>query len=74
MDENGCWILPKVQFDLNKWDIKPEYRQPLDDVARVLNMNPDVQLAVQGHTCTIWTEDYNMKLSYWRAQARNNFV
>jgi OmpA-OmpF porin, OOP family len=69
VDKDGCWILDKVWFDLNKWNIKPEYRPVLDEIARVLKMNPDVALAVQGHTCTIWTEEYNMKLSHWRAMS-----
>ncbi len=74
VDENGCWILGKVQFDLNKWNIKPEYFEMLDDIARVLVLNPDVRLAVQGHTCTIWTEDYNMKLSHWRAMSVASYL
>jgi len=67
VDKDGCWILDKVQFDLNKWNIKPEYKPILDEVARVLKLNPGVALAIQGHTCTIWTEEYNMNLSQWRA-------
>jgi OOP family OmpA-OmpF porin len=74
VDENGCWILGKVQFDLNKWNIKPEYFEMLNDIARVLVLNPDVRLAVQGHTCTIWTEDYNMKLSHWRAMSVASYL
>lgn len=74
VDEHGCWILGKVQFDLNKWNIKPEYFEMLDDIARVLTLNPEVQLAVQGHTCTIWTEDYNMKLSHWRAMSVASYL
>ncbi len=74
VDENGCWILGKVQFDLNKWNIKPQYRPMLNDIARVLRLNPDVQLAVQGHTCTIWTEEYNMKLSHWRAMSVTSYL
>lgn len=74
VDENGCWILGKVQFDLNKWNIKPQYFEMLDDIARVLRRNPDVRLAVQGHTCTIWTEDYNMKLSHWRAMSVASYL
>ncbi|MFP4033368.1 MAG: OmpA family protein [Desulfococcaceae bacterium] len=74
VDEDGCWILGKVQFDLNKWNIKPEYFEMLDDIARVLVLNPDVRLAVQGHTCTIWTEDYNMKLSHWRAMSVASYL
>jgi len=74
VDKDGCWILGKVWFDLNKWNIKPEYRPMLDDIARVLKLNPDVRLAVQGHTCTIWTEEYNMKLSHWRAMAVTSYL
>ena len=74
VDKDGCWILGKVQFDLNKWNIKPEYIPMLNDIAYVLRLNPEVQLAVQGHTCTIWTEDYNMKLSNWRAMAVMSYL
>ena len=74
VDKDGCWILGKVRFDLNKWNIKPEYHPMLDDIARVLKRNPEVRLAVQGHTCTIWTEEYNMKLSHWRAMAVTSYL
>ncbi|GBC62970.1 hypothetical protein DENIS_3956 [Desulfonema ishimotonii] len=74
VDENGCWILGKVQFDLNKWNIRAEFRPMLNDIARVLKLNPTVKLAVQGHTCTIWTEDYNMKLSHWRAMSITSYL
>ncbi len=74
VDKDGCWVLGKVRFDLNKWNIKPENRPMLDDIARVLKRNPGVRLAVQGHTCTIWTEEYNMKLSHWRAMAVTSYL
>ncbi|MEE4355466.1 MAG: OmpA family protein [Desulfococcaceae bacterium] len=74
VDKDGCWILGRVQFDLNKWNIKDEYKAMLNDIAYVLRLNPDVKLAVQGHTCTIWTEDYNMKLSHWRAMAVMSYL
>ncbi len=74
VDEDGCWKLGIVWFDLNKWNIKPEYKPMLDEIARVLVMNPNVRLAVQGHTCTIWTEEYNMKLSHWRAMSVTSYL
>ncbi len=69
VNDAGCWLLETVYFDLNEWKIKPKYRSVLNEVARVLKNNPDVVLGVQGHTCNIWTEDYNEKLSRWRAEA-----
>jgi OOP family OmpA-OmpF porin len=74
VDENGCWILGKVQFDLDKWDIKPAYYSMLDEIADVLKSNPDVKLEVNGHTCTIWTEVYNLKLSNQRARAVASYL
>lgn len=74
VDEKGCWILGKVQFDLNKWNIKPEYYNMLDDIAEVLIKNPHVKMGIHGHTCTIWTEQYNMKLSHWRALSVTSYL
>ncbi len=74
VDERGCWILENIQFDLNKWDIKPEYEPILNEIAEVLIRNPWVKMEVHGHTCNIWTEKYNMKLSHWRAMAVTSYL
>lgn len=74
VDEDGCWILEKVQFDLNKWNIKPEYFRVCDDVARVLKLNPGLKIEIHGHTCNIWTEKYNMNLSHWRALSVTSYL
>ncbi len=57
----------KVQFELNKWKIRPEYRADLDYLAHLMIKCEDAILDIQGHTCNIWTEKYNMKLSHLRA-------
>ncbi len=57
----------KVQFDLNKWDIKPEYYQGLDRIADLMIRCAGSEVEIHGHTCNIWTEKYNMKLSHLRA-------
>ncbi len=59
----------KVQFDLDKWNIKPAYYAMLQEIAVVLKNNPETKLGVQGHTCTLWTDEYNVKLSNWRAES-----
>ena len=74
VDQDGCWVLEPVQFDLNKWNIKPQYERILNDMISVLNLNPDLKVEVQGHTCTIWTEKYNMKLSHWRAMSVTSYL
>ncbi len=74
VDRDGCWMLDKVQFDLNKWVIRNEYYPMLDKVAEMLISSPQTKLDVDGHTCTIWTEEYNMKLSHWRAMAVASYL
>ena len=69
VDEKGCWFLGRVQFGLDKWDIKPEYFSMLDEIALVLKSNPLIMMEIHGHTCDIWTEKYNKKLSLLRARS-----
>jgi len=69
VDENGCWIIDKVQFDLDRYTIKPEYFSVIDEVIRVMKLNPGLKMKIEGHTCIIASEQYNMKLSHNRAIA-----
>jgi OOP family OmpA-OmpF porin len=74
VDENGCWALTNVLFDLNKWFIKKEYLPVLDAIAEVMKNNPTLRMEIQGHTCNIWTEQYNLKLSGWRAESVKTYL
>lgn len=74
VDEKGCWILGRVQFDLDKWDIKPQYFSMLDKIAMVLKSNPAIMMEIHGHTCDIWTEKYNNKLSFLRARSVETYL
>ena len=64
-----------VQFDFDKADIKSVYKPQFDEIARVLKENPSISMTVEGHTCSIGTEEYNQDLSGRRANAvKNMFV
>jgi OOP family OmpA-OmpF porin len=67
VDANGCWVTPIVYFDFDKDYVKPEFHYGLDEVAAVLRNNPGVTMALEGHTCNIGTETYNLGLSDRRA-------
>ncbi len=58
-----------VYFDFDKYNLKPEAKATLDEVAKTLRENPDIDVELAGHTDGIGTEAYNMKLSQRRAQA-----
>jgi OOP family OmpA-OmpF porin len=70
----GCpdWAEMKpetIYFDFDKAELKPEFKAELDEIASKLNAAKEYEIVVGGHTCSIGTESYNMKLSEKRAQA-----
>jgi len=62
-------ILRDINFDFDKAEIKPEFEPILDEAARILKENPDVRVSIEGHTCSIGTDEYNQRLSERRAQS-----
>ena len=69
VNEVGCWVLKDVNFDTNKWDIKPQFYPFLNEVVDVLNKNPRLKVEIQGHTDNTGTKKYNQTLSKKRAGA-----
>ncbi|PID73305.1 MAG: hypothetical protein CSB33_04410 [Desulfobacterales bacterium] len=69
INEDGCWIIADIQFETNKTDINPEYTAMLDEIAAVMAANPDIRLALRGHTDSMGTAAYNMALSWKRARS-----
>lgn len=65
----GCWTLKGINFDYNKWDIKPQYDGLLKENIEVLKMNPTFIVEVQGHTDSVGSQQYNQPLSEKRAEA-----
>lgn len=58
-----------MNFDTDKHDIKPQYHEPLDDVAEILKANPHVKVRIDGHTDSAGTDAHNQGLSERRANA-----
>jgi outer membrane protein OmpA-like peptidoglycan-associated protein len=56
-----------VLFDFNKVSLKPESDAVLSRVAKVLGAASALKVEVQGHTDSIGSDDYNLKLSDARA-------
>lgn len=70
----GKWFLPMIHFDLDKSNIKPEFYGHMHHVANVMEMCPDVCVAVVGHTDPRSSNTYNQKLSYNRAQSAVDYL
>ncbi|WP_157015779.1 OmpA family protein [Mesorhizobium xinjiangense] len=58
-----------ILFDFDKADIRPDSKPQLEEIARLLNDRPDLEVLIVGHTDNKGTLDYNQALSARRAQA-----
>ncbi len=67
--EKGHIALYGIYFDTDKAMIKPESRPTLDEIAKLLRGQPQLNVFIVGHTDSQGTLDYNMDLSRRRASA-----
>jgi outer membrane protein OmpA-like peptidoglycan-associated protein len=63
------WFLPMIHFDLDKYYIKPEFFGQMKHVADMMKKYPEMCVTAQGHTDISNTNEYNLVLSYKRANA-----
>jgi OmpA-OmpF porin, OOP family len=63
-----------IEFDFDKSDIRPQYHDELKTVGDFMNKYPDVNMAIEGHTDSIGTDEYNQKLSQRRVDSIKNYV
>jgi outer membrane protein OmpA-like peptidoglycan-associated protein len=62
-------VLRNIFFDLDKFSIKPESKNELDRVYRLMKDNPKLIIEISGHTDTQGSAVYNQQLSENRAKA-----
>jgi len=63
------FILRKIQFDFNSSALKPESRPILDELSAYLKKHGFRTLTIEGHTDSIGSDAYNLRLSNNRANA-----
>lgn len=66
--------LQDVHFEYNKAVLSAEGKKSLDEVAEILERNPDFKLSIEGHTCSIGSEAYNEKLGLRRAESAKKYL
>jgi len=69
IERTGHASIYGIYFDTNKSEVKPESKQALGEIAKLLNNKPDLKLFVVGHTDNVGQLDYNKHLSMRRATA-----
>jgi outer membrane protein OmpA-like peptidoglycan-associated protein len=66
--------LSDVLFDFNQASLKPGAREKLAKVSGILLAYPSLHMNVEGHTDSIGSDDYNLKLSQRRADAVRDYL
>ncbi|KPJ98127.1 MAG: hypothetical protein AMJ60_09360 [Desulfobacterales bacterium SG8_35] len=82
VDRVGCPVpIPEkvsitllVEFDFDKDVVKPQYHGDIEKVANFLKAYPKTTGELEGHTCSIGTEEYNMQLSKRRAESVKRYL
>jgi len=63
-----------IYFDFNKATIKPESYPTLNEAVKILKDNPRLRVRIEGHTDSVGSDEYNLKLSQARADAVKNYL
>jgi OOP family OmpA-OmpF porin len=66
--------LDNILFDYNKADIRSEYQDELDALAKFLEGNPESYVVIEGFTDSTGDPKYNLDLSRRRAESVKNFL
>ena len=79
VDAMGCAyrevvVLKDVNFEFNKTDLTANSKSILDNAARILRANPAVTVEIAGHTDSVGSPEYNIKLSQGRAASVVNYL
>jgi outer membrane protein OmpA-like peptidoglycan-associated protein len=63
-----------VYFDFDRSTLRPEALRLLDDAVSRLQANPDKNIIIEGHTCSIGTAEYNLALGNRRATSVRDYL
>ena len=66
---NEVYVLDHVNFNFDRFDLQPKAEQSLRDVYEHLKKNPNLKVAINGHTDDLGSNEYNDILSRERASA-----
>jgi len=66
--------LSDVLFDFNQASLKPGAKEKLAKVSGILLAYPTLHMNVEGHTDSVGTDEYNLKLSQRRADAVRDYL
>lgn len=74
-EKKQCFTVElKVEFEFDKSVVRPQYYKNLTEFADLVRANPDYKVNLEGYTCSIGSDAYNMKLGQRRADSVRNYL
>jgi peptidoglycan-associated lipoprotein len=67
-------VMPDIYYDLDKWDLKPQYQDSLMQLFFVLVQNQNLVVELRSHTDSRASDEHNDLLSQRRAQSCVDFL
>jgi outer membrane protein OmpA-like peptidoglycan-associated protein len=67
-------VLNNILFDFDKSTLKAEGKTEVNRVIAMLKEHPADSVVIQGHTCNVGAENYNMSLGKRRANAIRSYM
>ena len=72
IEKNIKIVIKNIFFEFNKADIQPRSLSQIKQIAKFLELNPDLKIEISGHTDKSGSQEYNQKLSLERAESVKN--
>ncbi|MEW6214299.1 MAG: OmpA family protein [Nitrospirota bacterium] len=72
IEEKG--VFEDIHFDFDRYDIRPDVKLTLKNVADWMLKNPAAKILIEGHCCEIGTNEYNLALGDRRAKATRDYL
>jgi peptidoglycan-associated lipoprotein len=68
------FVFEDVHFEFDRFNIRPDALQILDEAITAMQANTALRLTVEGHTCNIGTAEYNLALGDRRARSVRDYL
>lgn len=68
------YVFEDVHFDFDRYSLRPGAARVLDEVVAALEEDANLRIEIEGHTCNIGTNEYNLALGDRRANSVQEYL
>tara|TARA_B100000029_G_scaffold233157_1_gene230481 strand:+ start:2836 stop:4584 length:1749 start_codon:yes stop_codon:yes gene_type:complete len=68
------YVFEDVHFEFDRYNLRPAAAQVLDEVVAALEEDENLEITIEGHTCNIGTNEYNLALGDRRANSVEDYL